>query len=263
MGLAFIRRAWNWAVNIDLLMLLAAAALAFGTWAFVKIAELVTDSDNNGFDEWVLLSVRNPQDIADPVGPKWFEEAVRDITSLGGVAVLFLLVATAASFLVICRRYRTAFFLVLIIIGGECISLMLKSYFDRPRPNVVPALAYVQSASFPSGHAQLSAIIYLSLGTVLARVMPRKPQRVFILSVAMLMTLMIGASRVYLGVHYPTDVLAGWTVGITWALFCWFAARALQRSRAITTLNSTDTPTGLLEPEPQSPDREPHAHSRS
>jgi undecaprenyl-diphosphatase len=113
------------------------------------------------------------------------------------------------------------------------LSFALKHLFGRERPDIILHMVMVHTPSFPSGHAMLSAVIYLTLGALLAQVVQRRASRIYFLTVAMVLTFLIGLSRIYLGVHYPTDVLAGWAVGLAWALFCWLVARQLQRRGAI------------------------------
>ena len=115
------------------------------------------------------------------------------------------------------------------------LSTLLKIGFDRPRPDLVPHEAIVYTASFPSGHAMLAAVVYLTLGALLARVQPRRLLKLYLLGLAILLTVAVGASRVYLGVHWPTDVVAGWAVGAAWALLCWAAALWLQRQGRVET----------------------------
>ena len=128
--------------------------------------------------------------------------------------------------------------LVLIaVVGGQVLSTTLKYFIDRPRPMIVPHLSQVYTTSFPSGHSMMSAVVYLTLGSLLGSSSAARAQ-VLLLSVAMLLTFLVGVSRVYMGVHWPTDVLAGWTAGLVWAILCWLVARQLQRrgrssSRAI------------------------------
>ena len=153
----------------------------------------------------------------------------RDVTSLGSVAVLVLATLAVVGFLLLDRRYAAMLFVLAAVVSGLVLSSLLKACFARPRPEVVPHLAQVYSSSFPSGHSMMSAIVYLTLGTLLARMSARRPLKVYFLAVALILTALVGCSRVYLGVHYPTDVLAGWTAGLVWANLCWLVARRLQR----------------------------------
>src|SRR5207302_4145258 len=123
--------------------------------------------------------------------------------------------------------------LLVATLGGFLISGLLKNHYERPRPAVVPHLSYVYSSSFPSGHSMLSAVIYLTLGSLLARLAERRRLKIYCVAVAMLLTFLVGVSRVYLGVHYPTDVLAGWAAGLAWAVLCWLVTRYLQRHGAV------------------------------
>jgi len=104
------------------------------------------------------------------------------------------------------------------------VSFVLKDIMDRPRPDLVSHLVDVQTSSFPSGHATLSAVVYLTIGALLAREQPSRGLRFYVMAVAILATMLIGCSRVYLGVHWPTDVLAGWAIGSAWAMLWWIAA---------------------------------------
>ena len=180
------------------------------------------------FDEAVLLALRSPADPADPVGPRWVEEMVRDVTSLGSTAVLTLITIAVLGFLIMDRKRGAAWLVLVSIAGGTALSTALKLGFERPRPDLVAHLVEVHTLSFPSGHAMLSAVTYLTLGALLARVQPRRRLKAYILSVAVALTLLVGFSRVYLGVHWPTDVLAGWCAGAAWAMGCWLVAAWLQ-----------------------------------
>src|SRR5207245_2521008 len=117
---------------------------------------------------------------------------------------------------------------VLATAGGGALSAGLKWWFGRKRPEIVPHLVNVGSASFPSGHSMLALVTYLTLGALLARFVARRRSRTYCVAVSLLLALLVGLSRVYLGVHYPTDVLAGWSAGLAWALPCWLVARYLQ-----------------------------------
>ncbi len=153
---------------------------------------------------------------------------MRDFTALGGVGVLTLVTISAVGYLLLTGKRRAALALTACIAGGLILSSLMKSGFDRPRPDLVPHGSQVYTASFPSGHSMMAAVVYLSLGAMLARVRPRLHAKVYIVLVGVIMTLLVGGSRVYLGVHWPTDVLAGWAAGAAWALLCWTATLALQ-----------------------------------
>ncbi|MFP5288270.1 MAG: phosphatase PAP2 family protein [Thermoanaerobaculia bacterium] len=216
-------------LKIELVSLLVLILVAGGIWSFAEIAEEVTEGDTRQVDEAILFALRNPEDRSDPLGPAWVEEMERDFTALGGIPVLLLLTVAASTFLVLDGKHRAAV-MVLVAVGGALLwSSLLKDGFQRPRPDLVPHGAHVYTASFPSAHSMMSAATYLTLGALLARVQPRRRLKIFLLVFAALLTFIVGCSRVYLGVHWPTDVLAGWTAGSVWALLCWLAARWLQR----------------------------------
>jgi undecaprenyl-diphosphatase len=205
-------------------LLAAGSALAFG-----KLAEEVLEGDTRTFDRTMLLALRDPADLSDPVGPVWVEEMARDVTSLGGTAVLVLVPVAVIGFLLMVRKRGAALLVLGSIGGGVLLSTILKNVFERTRPDLVPHAVHVYTASFPSGHAMLSAVTYLTLGALLTRVQPQRRVKAYLLTVAVVLTVLIGVSRVYLGVHWPTDVLAGWCIGSAWAMLCWLAALWLQR----------------------------------
>ncbi|MEQ8766623.1 MAG: phosphatase PAP2 family protein [Planctomycetota bacterium] len=227
------REAWtlwqHWRSGRELATLLAILVVFFSLWAFVEVTDEVLEGETQAIDEKVLLLFRNPADKTDPLGPLWVEEMGRDVTGLGGMFVLMLITGVVAGFLALQRRYRAMVLVLISIGGGLLISLLLKEIFERPRPDLVPHLSHTYTSSFPSGHSMLAATTYLTLGALLARVQPNWPLKLYILGLSVLFTLLVGVSRVYLGVHWPTDVLGGWTAGATWALLCWLVARYLQR----------------------------------
>jgi undecaprenyl-diphosphatase len=200
------------------------------TLAFVG-AERLIGGDGTSFDHELLVSLRTPGDPADPWGSAQFEEAVRDITALGSFAVLTLVTLITVGFLVALKRHAEAAMMGFAAIGGQMLSEMMKAYFDRPRPDFVAHIVETTSASFPSGHAMMSAAIYLSIGAMLARVQAKRRLKTYIHATALLLTLMVGTSRVYLGVHYPTDVLGGWCLGAAWAIVCWSVLAWLTRGK--------------------------------
>jgi undecaprenyl-diphosphatase len=180
------------------------------------------------FDTWLLLALRVPGDTADPLGPAWVEEMFRDFTALGGVGVLCLLTAISVGYLWLMGQRRVALFLLFAILGGLLLSSMLKNGFDRPRPELVSHGSHIYTSSFPSGHSMLSAVVYLTGGALLAMVHSAHRVRLYLIGCSILTTLLVGVSRVYLGVHWPSDVLAGWAAGAAWAAACWLIAQWLR-----------------------------------
>ena len=199
-------------------------ALAFG-----HIVEEMLEGDSDAFDRILLLAFRNPTDLSDPIGPPWVEELVRDVTALGSFAVLSLITFSLVFYLLLIRYRAAAMWVTASIAGGLVLDNLLKLGFERPRQDIVPAVARVFTTSFPSGHAMEAAVVYLTVGLLLADLHPSKLLRAYFLSLAIALTIAVGTSRVYLGLHYPTDVLAGWCVGAAWALICWGVAQWLQR----------------------------------
>jgi undecaprenyl-diphosphatase len=226
------RRLTGWLGGLDLAVLLTALTVATSVWMFLAIANRV-DGPPGSFDERLLRSLREPDKPSEPVGPHWVQEAARDVTALGGYTVLTLLVAGVLGHQLIGRHYHAALLVLVATAGGALLSDLLKDFYDRSRPDLVPHLTRVSTSSFPSGHAMLSAVTYLTLGALLARLVKGWWAKAYFVVVAVILTLLIGASRVYLGVHYPTDVAAGWAAGVAWALLCWLAARHLQRRGAV------------------------------
>lgn len=215
--------------KLELETLALLVIVSVGGWGFVEIADEVRDGSTRSIDETLLRAMRTPTDLSDPVGPPWVEEMARDFTSMGGAAILIFLVLATATYLLLAGKRHAAIFLVVAAGGGQVLSSLFKLGFARPRPDLVPHGAYVYSASFPSGHAMVSAVTYLTLGALLARMHRPPALKAFFLGIAIALTLMVGTSRVYLGVHWPTDVVAGWAAGSVWASLCWLAAVAFQR----------------------------------
>ena len=215
--------------------LLAFLIVALSGFVFLKLAGAVTDGDTLGLDRDILLLLRNPADLSDPIGPEWLEESARDITGLGGHAILGLVTLATLAYLLLTRRRGAAWLVLVSICGAMLASALLKIGFERQRPDLVPHGVRVYTASFPSGHAMLSAATYLTLGALLARVHQQRRVRAFFLGLAVTLTVLIGCSRVYLGVHWPSDVLAGWSGGACWAATCAYVALLLQRRGQVET----------------------------
>jgi undecaprenyl-diphosphatase len=214
--------------RIEPLTLMALSVPAAVLLAFATLGRAIGAGSTRAFDESIILSMRTPGNPADPVGPLWFQEMVRDFTALGSTGVLTFMVLAIAGFLAMTRKVQSALFVLLSVGGGVLISETMKWVYDRARPDVVPHGAEVYSASFPSGHSMMSAVVYLTLGALLARTQSNRAVKSYVLILAVVVKLLVGTSRVYLGVHWPTDVLAGWSLGGAWALLCWFVMTWLQ-----------------------------------
>ncbi|MEX2114924.1 MAG: phosphatase PAP2 family protein [Pirellulales bacterium] len=218
-----------WLGRIELVPLVLLLLVGAGLWAFVELADEVTEGDTAAWDRAILLSLRNPDDPSDPLGPRWLEELGRDVTALGGVGVLLFITVATAGFLALDEKRHAALFVLAAVLGGLLVSSVLKRSFERPRPDLVPHGSHVYTSSFPSGHSTMATATYLTLGALLARVSRRRVLKIYFLSLAIFLSLAVGISRVYLGVHWPSDVFAGWTLGASWALLCWTVALVLQR----------------------------------
>jgi undecaprenyl-diphosphatase len=219
---------WFSLARREIIPIAALLGIALPMLAFFEIADEVGEGEARWFDEGLLLALRT-SDAADPIGPRWVEGWIVDISALGGFAVLTLVTLFAVGYLLALKRWGGALMLLSATLGGAAISEGLKIGFNRPRPDLVAHIVDTTSMSFPSGHAMLAAVTYLTLGALIARTQERRRLRSYVLGGAILLTLIIGASRVYLGVHWPTDVLAGWCLGAAWALACWVAATWLTR----------------------------------
>lgn len=199
-----------------LFLLVAVLLLAFGL-----IAEEMMEGSTTRFDTQIVLAFRNGNDLSNPIGPAWLQSMARDITALGSVIVLWIVLLAVVGYLFFVGKRVSAWLMLAAVLGGTALNSLLKLAFARPRPDLFVQSAKLLTASFPSGHAALSAITYLALAALLARTTASRPLRSYFIAIGILLTLSVGVSRVYLGVHYPTDVLAGWCVGSAWALGCW------------------------------------------
>ncbi|WP_421762207.1 phosphatase PAP2 family protein [Devosia sp.] len=219
-----VRRSSRWPL-IALITLTAALLGVFG-----MVADEALEGDTVAFDSAVTALFRTADTNA-VIGPLWLQEAVRDFTSLGSFTILGLIVMASAVYLLLEKKAGTAIFLVVSVVAGTVISNVLKQTFNRPRPNVEASLS-VFTASFPSGHAALSAVVYLTLGALLSQSARSPLIKGYLIGLALLMAFLVGVSRIYLGMHYPTDVIAGWSLGLSWAMICWVIKQAFEARMA-------------------------------
>ncbi|MDR7102563.1 undecaprenyl-diphosphatase [Croceicoccus sp. BE223] len=215
---------------LPLLGLLVVMALAMG---FGGLAGEMTEGETSTWDRAIQLALRHKDDLAVPIGPAFLKTAAIDLTALGSETILTLVTLIAVAFLLLRKRAHQAALLAVAVGGGAIVSGLLKNQFARPRPDIVPHLVDASSGSFPSGHAMNSAIVYLTIAVLVARGYEERSTRVFIVVLALLATLTIGATRVYLGVHWPSDMIAGWLVGCAWALAMGLVGLVLQKRRKI------------------------------
>ncbi len=205
----------------------AVLIIVAGTWGFIELLDEVREGDTQNVDEWAVRTLGKYHDV------RWLEEIGRDLTALGGVTVLLLVTLAVVGYLLLVRKFAAMWLVLIAVVGGQLLSTLLKFFIDRPRPDLVPHLSAVYTTSFPSGHSMMSAVVYLTLGSLLARIVPSRAVKFYFIAVALIVTFLVGVSRVYMGVHWPTDVLAGWTAGLVWAILCWLVARQLQHRHIV------------------------------
>lgn len=233
---AFAQRAWRFfgsllklSEDLNFVLLAAFGVLALGAYGFAELAGEVLEGDVTSIDESILLAFRASGDLSDPIGSVAVEEAMRDITALGGVVITSFVTLLAVGYYLVDRRPRASAFLFVMVFSGVAILFALKFGFARPRPGLVPHEMESLSPSFPSGHSATAAVVYLTIAGLIADVMPRLSLRIFVASMATAIVIAVGVSRVYMGVHWPTDVLAGWGFGATWAAASWLIGRDFKR----------------------------------
>lgn len=230
----------------EIAALAALMIIALGVMTFIEIADDMTEADGRAIDEAVLLWL---QPVAgEPRGPWWLHEAAADLTSLGGISVLALFALVAFAFLLIQGKRLSAALLAIGLAGGVGLSEGLKALFERERPPAAYQAVETLNASFPSGHALLATVFYLSLGVMLTRVLPRRRLKAFALGAAMLIAALVGLTRIYLGAHWTSDVVAGWCAGAAWAMALWLVAWAVQRWQARHAGGLHDAPPAATDP---------------
>jgi undecaprenyl-diphosphatase len=240
----FLRRMMRIA-RTEIAALSALFVIALGVMTFIEVADDMTEADGLAFDQAVLAWV---QPVAgEPRGAWWLREAAADLTSLGGISVLGLFAVIAICFLLIQRKRLSALLLVVGLAGGVALSEGLKAMFGRERPPAAFQAVETLNASFPSGHALLSTVFYLTVGVMLTRAFPRTHLKAFVLGASIIIALLIGLTRVYLGAHWASDVIAGWCAGAAWAMALWLVAYAVDRRQAVSDTGPHDE---VLPPEP-------------
>lgn len=220
---------FSWANRRVFFVLLPVAVVCGSLWIFAGVTEAVHEGQWQEAENAFIRSLRTPQDASVPVGPAWLHNVCLDISALGGGAVLTLMSVLVIGYLLLLRHYHAILLLLAAALGGMGLNSFLKRFFGRERPDIVPHLSDVASASYPSGHSMLSAIVYLTLGVMLAQAVKPWSLKVYFVGAALLLSFLIGLTRIYLGVHYPTDVVGGWTVGTAYAVFCAMVASWLQQ----------------------------------
>jgi undecaprenyl-diphosphatase len=224
----YLRRAIAFA-RVEFAALSALLILGLGVAAFAELADDMTEADGRNFDQAVLWALRPAADPGNAIGPWWLETAANDLTALGGISVLTLFAVAAVGFLLIQRKRLSAVLLVLGLLGGVALSEGLKAAFERERPPSAYQAVETINASFPSGHALLSTVFYLSLAVMLSRAFPRRRLKIYVLGVGILIAVLVGLTRIYLAAHWATDVFAGWSIGAAWAMALWLVSHAVER----------------------------------
>jgi undecaprenyl-diphosphatase len=224
-----IRRFIEWLGSHGWLVLTANLIVVAGIWGFIELLDEVREGDTERFDAWAVRLMSQWH------GPEHrvLEEIGRDLTALGGITLLTICTAAVVGFLCMIRKFHAMWLVIIATAGGLVLSSALKAVINRPRPDLVEHHSHVITSSFPSGHSMMAAVVYLTLGSLLSRFVERRRLKFYFLAVALIVTFLVGISRVYMGVHWPTDVLAGWTAGLVWAILCWLVARRLQGSGAV------------------------------
>ena len=187
-----------------------AALLVF---LFVYLGGEVVEGDTHTFDMRLLLEAQSLR-----LGHPWVAEIMRDLSGLGSTTVLTLFTVAIAGYLALLSAQTTALLIATSVVSGSVLVGMFKAVFGRLRPDVAYAVLVAPGLSFPSGHATMSAIVFLTAGALLASTRSRLAERIYILLSAALVTALVGLSRVALGVHWATDVLGGWAFGAAWAI---------------------------------------------
>lgn len=229
---------WHRAGGARFVPLGGAISFVLAVWGFARLADNAPDGAYLELENRVMQAMRHD---GHPIGGALLADGMRDLTALGGAVVIVLMTLLILGYLCLCRRYRVALLIAVATAGGQGLNATLKYGFARERPEATLHLVEVRSPSFPSGHSMAASIFYITSGALLARTAKRRREKFYLMASALLLTFAVGFSRVYLGVHYPTDVLAGWCAGAAWAILCWFFADWLARRGALRAENVPTT----------------------
>lgn len=224
----FAKRFLDWLRARDL-ELMGLGTLFFAlVLGFIRIADRVRQGPLS-IDERILLSLREPSDLAAGIGGEHFQGMVRDVTSLGSGTLTVLFTVGLLGYLLLTKRPAAALYVVIAVIGCWLLNDLLKDFFARERPTIVPHLMGASDPSFPSGHTMISATFYPTIAELFGRLVQRRRLRFYLLGLGVFVAALVGFTRIYLGVHYPTDVVAGLCLGFSWALLIGIVGRLLQR----------------------------------
>lgn len=217
-----IRKAGTVLGGLGILLVAGMVIAIAAVWAFGEFAERVMSGQTQAMDESILRWIASHQSSV-------LDEAMVEITALGTGVVVLMIVCVSGLFLALTRHRYSALLLVVATGGGLLLNTILKLFFDRPRPQVFEWGTDAVSSSFPSGHAMSATIVYSTVAYLAARLSTHRWIRWVTMFIALMIIAIIMASRLYLGVHYPSDVVAGATIGLAWAAFCMAALEAIQR----------------------------------
>lgn len=224
-------RLWSflrgWLARFEARVLVGVVLAAGALLTFLNIADEMAEGETEALDRHLILSLRTPGDLNDPIGSRNVEEAVRDVTALGGTTLVVVVTVVAVLSFLFHKKRMHALVMGGVVLAAWASSAATKALYGRPRPDLVPHEAYVYSGSFPSGHSTMSTAAFLTLAMLVASLEARRRSKALAYALAGLVIVGVGVSRVYLGVHWPSDVLAGWCLGAGWALVGWVALRAL------------------------------------
>ena len=217
--------------KIDAKVLMSITIIIIGVVTFTIIAINVSAGNTKSFDMWALKFFRQTNNPVQSIGNELVTSSVRDITALGSGIVIILFTLAVLGLLLFQKKYNMFYLILGATLGGGLLGFLLKEIFGRERPDVIYHLAPETSLSFPSGHSLMSMVMYLSFAALLMRIPYDRAIKIYIISIALFLSLIIGISRIYLGVHYATDVLAGWSIGVAWASFCWLIAHFVEQNK--------------------------------